>query len=82
MAAVGDARQFRSGRELAAWIGLAPRQHATGGKATPGGVGRRANPCLRRQLVHGARAVTVRLATKADARSGRFQWLIDQRGFS
>ena len=82
VAAVGDARQFRSGRELAAWIGLVPRQHSTGEKATLGGVGRRANHYLRRQLVHGARAVALRLATKTHARSGRFQSVIDRRGFN
>ena len=82
VAAVGDARQFRSGRELAAWIGLVPRQHSTGGKATLGGVGRRANHYLRRQLVHGARAVALRLATKTDGRSRWFQSVIDRRGFN
>jgi transposase len=43
VASISDARQFRSGRELAAWIGLVPRQHTTGGKPRLGGVGRRAN---------------------------------------
>jgi len=56
VASVGDARQFRSGRELAAWIGLVPRQFTTGGKPRLGGIGRRANHYLRRQLVHGARS--------------------------
>jgi transposase len=81
-AAVGDARQFRSGRQLAAWIGLVPRQYSTGGKTTLGGVGRRANHYLRRQLVHRARAVALRLATKTDARSRWFQSVIDRRGFN
>ena len=82
VAAVGDARQFRSGRELAAWIGLVPRQYSTGGKATLGSVGRLANHYLRRQLVHGARAVALRLATKTDPRSRWFQSVIDRRGFN
>jgi transposase len=38
-AGIGDARQFRSGRELAAWIGLVPRQYSTGGRSRLGGVG-------------------------------------------
>jgi transposase len=55
VAAVADGRHFRSGRELAAWIGLVPRQYTTGGKPRLGGIGRRANHHLRRQLIHGAR---------------------------
>ena len=43
VAAVDDGRHFRSGRELAAWIGLVPRQYTTGGKPRLGGIGRRAN---------------------------------------
>ena len=82
VASVGDARQFRSGRELAAWIGLVPRQHSTGGRSHLRGVGRRANHYLRRQLVHGARAVALRLAAKTDPRSRWFQAVIDRRGFN
>lgn len=81
-ASIGDAQQFRSGRELAAWIGLVPRQYSAGGQSQLGGVGRRANHHLRRQLVHGARAVALRLATKMDPRSRWFQAVIDRRGFN
>jgi transposase len=81
-ASIGDPRQFRSGREMAAWIGLVPRQYSTGGKSHLGGVGRRANHYLRRQLVHGARAVALRLKNKSDARSLWFQAIIDRRGFN
>lgn len=70
VASIGDARQFKSGRELAAWTGLVPRQYSTGGKAHLGGVGRRANHYLLRQLVHGARAVALRLKTKSDSVRG------------
>jgi transposase len=82
VASIGDARQFKSGRELAAWIGLVPRQYSTGGKTHLGGVGRRANHYLRRQLVHGARAVALRLKTKSDSRSRWFQAVIERRGFN
>jgi transposase len=51
VAAVNDGRCFRSGRELAAWIGLVPRQYTTGGKPKLGGIGRRANHYLRRQMI-------------------------------
>ena len=67
VAAVDDGRYFRSGRELAAWIGLVPRQHTTGGKPRLGGIGRRANHYLRRQMIHGARSVMFRLRNTSSA---------------
>jgi Transposase IS116/IS110/IS902 family len=66
VAAVDDGRHFKTGRELAACIGLVPRQFTTGGKPRPGGIGRRANHDLRRQMIHGARAVMFRLAKHDD----------------
>jgi transposase len=48
--------RFRSGRHLAAWLGLVPRQHAGGGKARQLGLSKRGDGYLRRQLIHGARA--------------------------
>jgi transposase len=57
VATVGDARQFRSGREFAAWIGLVPRQHSSGGKPRLGGISKRGDGYLRRLLIHGARTV-------------------------
>ncbi len=73
---------FRSGRELTAWIGLVPRQYTTGAKPRLGGIGRRANHYLRRQMIHGARAVMFRLAKHDDR---RYQWLkglAARRGFN
>ena len=82
VAAVNDARQFRSGREMAAWIGLVPRQYTTGGKPRLGGIGRRANHYLRRQMIHGARAVVSRLPKHGDRRSTWLQALVARRGFN
>ena len=56
-AAVGNAAQFRTARDLAAWIGLVPRQFSTGGKTQLFGLTKRGNHYLRKLLVHGARAV-------------------------
>jgi transposase len=56
-ATVPDAASFRSGRHLAAWLGLVPRQHATGGKPRRLGLSKRGDGYLRRQLIHGARAL-------------------------
>jgi transposase len=82
VAAVDQGRQFRSGREMAAWIGLVPRQYTTGGKPRLGGIGRRANHYLRRQLIHGARAVVTRLAKHQDRRSIWLKALVARRGFN
>ncbi len=69
VAAVGDGRNFSSGRALAAWIGLVPRQYTTGGTPRLGGIGRRANHYLRRQLIHGARSTLYRVENRDDSRS-------------
>lgn len=52
-----DAKAFRSGRHLAAWIGLTPREHSTGGKHRLGAISRQGNERLRQLLVLGATAV-------------------------
>lgn len=82
VASVDDGRHFRSGRELAAWIGLVPRQHTTGGKPKLGGIGRQANHYLRRQMIHGARSIAFRMSGREDARAKWLQALIDRRGFN
>jgi len=56
-ASVNDAAQFRSGRHFAAWIGLVPREHSTGGRQQLGGISKRGNPQMRRLLIVGAHAV-------------------------
>ena len=66
-ATVVEASGFRSGREFAAWLGLVPRQHSTGGKARLGGISKRGNRYLRRLLINGASANLLRSkATNAD----------------
>jgi transposase len=82
VAAVNDGRQFRSGREMAAWIGLVPRQYTTGGKPRLGGIGRRANHYLRRQLIHGARAIVSRSDKHDDRQSTWLKALVARRGFN
>ena len=66
-ATVVEPSGFRSGREFAAWLGLVPRQHSTGGKARLGGISKRGNRYLRRLLINGASANLLRSkATNAD----------------
>ncbi len=52
VAAVGDAKQFRNGRHLAAWLGLVPRQYSSGGKPRLHGISRRGDTYLRTLLIH------------------------------
>lgn len=59
-ATVVEPSGFRSGREFAAWLGLVPRQHSTGGKARLGGISKRGNRYLRRLLINGASANLLR----------------------
>lgn len=56
LAAIGTGKQFRSGREFAAWIGLVPRQHSSGGKDRLGHISKQGNQYLRQLLVLGATA--------------------------
>lgn len=56
-AAVGGARSFGRGRDMAAWLGITPRQATTGGKPRLLGISKRGNRYLRANLIHGARAV-------------------------
>ncbi len=66
VASVGDARDFASARQFAAWLGLTPRQYSSGGKSRLGGISKRGDGYLRRLLVHGARAVLRTAAGKED----------------
>jgi transposase len=60
VAAIGNGAAFHKGREFAAWMGLVPKQHSTGGKAKLCGISKRGNCYLRKILIHGARAVVLR----------------------
>lgn len=62
LSAVDDGSAFAKGRDLAAWLGLTPRQHSTGGKTKILGISKRGNRYLRKQLIHGARAVLPHMA--------------------
>jgi transposase len=66
VATVGDAREFKNGRQLAAWFGLVPKQHSSGGKQVLLGISKRGDTYLRTLLIHGARAVIRHAENKAD----------------
>jgi len=63
VATVGNATEFKNSRQLAAWLGLVPKQHSSGGKQTLLGISKRGDTYLRTLLIHGARAV-IRFAEK------------------
>ncbi|HKN20826.1 MAG TPA: IS110 family transposase [Terracidiphilus sp.] len=69
VAAIGNARQFKSGRELSAWLGLVPRQHSSGQRTVLLGISKRGDRYLRTLLIHGARAAARVAERKRDARS-------------
>ncbi|MCG5499173.1 IS110 family transposase [Ectothiorhodospira variabilis] len=71
---IGDASTFRKGRDLAAWMGLVPRQYSTGGQTRLLGIGKRGNAHLRMLLIHGARAV-LRVASKRSEDDGLRRWV-------
>ena len=80
VAAVNDATHFKNGRQFAAWLGLVPRQHSTGGKPRLLGISKRGDRYLRKLLVHGARATLRWVKLKSDRRSQWAQALIKRRG--
>lgn len=66
IAAIGDTSRFKRARDVAAWLGLVPRQHSTGGKQTLLGISKRGNGYLRRLLIHGARSCMMHLDRSKD----------------
>lgn len=79
---IGTGQQFRSGRDVAAALGLVPKQYSTGGRTVLGGISKRGDKHLRALLVHGARAVA-RNAKRRDDRLSRWVCnLIERRGYN
>jgi transposase len=78
VAGLGDAKQFKRGRDVAAFLGLTPRQHRSGGKERLSGISQRGDAYLRTLLIHGARSVLRTAANKNDPRS-RWRVSVSQR---
>ena len=72
IAAIGNGAAFRKGREFAAWMGVVPREHSTGGKQKLLGISKRGNSYLRILFIQGARAV---LQQSTKQTSGLSAWL-------
>ena len=71
VATIGNGRDFKNGRQFAAWLGLVPRQSSSGGRNTLGGITKRGDEYLRTLLVHGARAELMHVHRRTDPKS---QW--------
>lgn len=77
--AIGDGKQFKRGRDMAAWLGLTPRQHSSGGKDRLLGISKRGDAYLRTLLIHGARSALKAADKKDDPRSRWLQNLWSRR---
>ena len=80
VAAISDASAFKNGRQCAAWRGLVPRHHATGGKERLVGMSTRGDTSLRTRLIHGARATRRWVGRKPARRSPWIRQLVERRG--
>ncbi len=80
-ATVSDPEQFRSGRQFAAWLGLTPQQHSTGGKTKLGGISKQGDRYLRRLLVIGATAVMRHTKDRTTPMANWIRKLLEKKPF-
>jgi transposase len=80
VATVGNAREFKSGRALSAYLGLTPRQHSSGGKIVMLGISKHGDRYLRTLLIHGARSLLYRNRRGAHPRAAWAARLMARRG--
>lgn len=76
VATVGDANTFKNGRQMAAWLGLVPKQHSSGNTIKLSGISKRGDGYVRKLLVHGARSVVNNCEKKTDKKS---KWIADKK---
>jgi transposase len=81
-ACVGNGEGFKNGRHFAAFLGLVPRQHSSGGKDRLLGISKRGDDFVRRMLIHGARSVVLWSSKKQDPRSRWINQLKERRGMN
>ncbi len=82
LASIDKGQAFNSPRESAVWLGLTPQQYASGTSSRMGGITKRGDRYLRKQLVHGARTVICHAKDKTDALSLWANQLVARRGFN
>lgn len=81
VASIGNAHDFKNGRQLAAWLGLTPSQYSSGGKSKLGRITKAGDAYLRTLLVQGARSVMVGAENRTDPFSRWVCSLIGRRGY-
>jgi transposase len=79
IASIGNASAFENARQLAAWLGLVPRQDSSGGKERLQGISKRGDVYLRTLLIHGARSVLLRLKGRSNQADGWLARLAERR---
>lgn len=79
-ASIGNGSQFDKPRDLSVWLGVTPKQYASGEKSFNGGITKRGNRYLRKQLIHGARTLLHRTKGKTDKLSVWIQQIVERRG--
>jgi transposase len=77
IAAIGNGASFKKGRGFAAWLGVVPGEHSTGGKQKLTGTSRRGNKYLRRLFVQGAQTVLLREEKLQQLLSTRYDIALD-----
>lgn len=82
IASIGNAKNFDNGRQMAAWLGLVPKQHSSGGKNVLLGMSKRGDTYLRTMLIHGARSVIYAAQRKKEKVEGWLSRLIERRNIN
>jgi transposase len=80
VATMGDPDLFKNGRHFAAYLGLVPKQHSSGGKTQLSGISRRGDIYMRKLLIQGAHSVLQRIGQRTDRRSEWLRQLMARRG--
>lgn len=81
VACIGNAHDFKNGRQLAAWLGLTPSQYSSGGKSKLGRITKAGDSYLRTLLVQGARSVLIGAEKRTDSFSRWVCSLVERRGY-
>lgn len=81
VASIGNAHDFKNGRQLSAWLGLTPSQYSSGGKSKLGRITKAGDSYLRTLLVQGARSVLIGAEKRTDSFSRWVCTLVERRGY-
>jgi transposase len=82
VATMGDAKNFDNARQVAAWLGLVPKQHSSGGRNVLLGISKRGDTYLRTLLIHGARLVIYAAQRKKNAAPSGLSRLLERRNLN